>query len=255
MAHSECFFSLTAVILLSNLCKFSLEGEERCLLLEHLLRLKLIMVEENMVTEKVVNGTSLLEKTVKAATEKKEEQNGIKEMEEDKKIDKSETAKMDEDTEPNEDKESKEETEKEESEEQKTEAMEEDASPSEKEATELKDGAKDEVEGEADVDKKKEDKDEEKAESKAAKGSKKRGKGKSEEKVKEKTKKVEEKKDPEPRTPATDRPVRERKSVERLVASIEKEAVKEFQIEKVFLFSLVFIPYNLNCSFPVFSSP
>ncbi|XWS51744.1 hypothetical protein CRYUN_Cryun11dG0009800 [Craigia yunnanensis] len=43
---------------------------------------------------------------------------------------------------------------------------------------------------------------------------------------------VEEKKEPEQRTPLTDRPVRERKSVERLVASIDKDASREFQIEK-----------------------
>jgi protein DEK len=59
-----------------------------------------------------------------------------------------------------------------------------------------------------------------------------------------KKKVVEEKKEPEPRTPAFDRPQRERKSVERLVATIDKDAVKEFQIEKVF-FLLHFQCVNL----------
>ncbi|KAF8031711.1 hypothetical protein BT93_D0817 [Corymbia citriodora subsp. variegata] len=47
-------------------------------------------------------------------------------------------------------------------------------------------------------------------------------------------KKQKEKKELErtPRTPTVDRPVRERKSVERLVASIERDASKDFQIEK-----------------------
>ena len=45
-----------------------------------------------------------------------------------------------------------------------------------------------------------------------------------------------EKEEAEIRTPIIDRPVRERKSVERLVASIERHAVKEFQIEKVLYF-------------------
>ena len=50
----------------------------------------------------------------------------------------------------------------------------------------------------------------------------------------------------EPRTPTIDRPVRERKSVERLVASIDKDATKEFHIEKVFVFSFIFEIFTLN---------
>ncbi|KAA8527062.1 hypothetical protein F0562_008709 [Nyssa sinensis] len=82
---------------------------------------------------------------------------------------------------------------------------------------------------------------EERAEkSKQERGSKKRGKGRSpREKMNNKKKEVEEKKkkkkDKEQKTPmgsAIERPVRERKSVERLVASIEKEVVKDFHIEK-----------------------
>ncbi|CAN7056971.1 unnamed protein product [Brassica oleracea var. botrytis] len=75
------------------------------------------------------------------------------------------------------------------------------------------------------------DKEEEKEKSKS---SKKRGKGKSSgEKVGKKTKNEEEKKDSEPKTPFSDRPVRERKSVERLVAVIDTDSSKEFRIEKV----------------------
>ncbi|MDG2845209.1 hypothetical protein P7M70_24990, partial [Vibrio parahaemolyticus] len=86
----------------------------------------------------------------------------------------------------------------------------------------------DEDEDKDNIDKSKE---EEKTEdSKGKKGSKKRGRGKiNGEKVKEKRKEL---KKTEPRTPTIDRPVRERKSVERLVASIEKDATKEFHIEK-----------------------
>ncbi|WZZ79573.1 hypothetical protein YC2023_100145 [Brassica napus] len=74
------------------------------------------------------------------------------------------------------------------------------------------------------------DKEEEKEKSKS---SKKRGKGKSSgEKVGKKTKNEEEKKDSEPKTPFSDRPVRERKSVERLVAVIDTDSFKEFRIEK-----------------------
>ncbi|CAN6894829.1 unnamed protein product [Brassica oleracea] len=74
------------------------------------------------------------------------------------------------------------------------------------------------------------DKEEEKDKSKS---SKKRGKGKSSgEKVGKKTKNEEEKKDSEPKTPFSDRPVRERKSVERLVAVIDTDSSKEFRIEK-----------------------
>lgn len=51
---------------------------------------------------------------------------------------------------------------------------------------------------------------------------------------KEMTEKVEEDKKPEEGTPASNRPIRERKPVERLVASIGTGAVKEVQIEKVF---------------------
>ncbi|CAN7033175.1 unnamed protein product [Brassica rapa subsp. trilocularis] len=75
------------------------------------------------------------------------------------------------------------------------------------------------------------DKEDEKGESKS---SKKRGKGKSSgERIRKKTKNEEEKKDSEPKTPFSDRPVRERKSVERLVAVIDTDSSKEFRIEKV----------------------
>ena len=73
-------------------------------------------------------------------------------------------------------------------------------------------------------------------------GSKRRGKGKTDGiKAKSSAKKVEEKEQKTPVASAIERPVRERKSVERLVASFEKDFVKEFCIEKVFLFPLVWI--------------
>ncbi|VVB16095.1 unnamed protein product [Arabis nemorensis] len=59
----------------------------------------------------------------------------------------------------------------------------------------------------------------------------KRGKGKTD-KVRGNTKSEEDKKDIEPRTPFSDRPVRERKSVERLVALVDKDSSKEFQVAK-----------------------
>lgn len=194
------------------------------------------MGEENTVSEAAEvteNGTSLPEKKGEAVTEKKELQNGVKDMEEDKDDEKDEktgAGKMDEE------KESKEENGNGKAEEPKTEAMEEDTSPNEKEVIGEKGETKDEVEEKGDVTEKVEGQDEEKAAGKAGKGSKKRVRGKNAEKVKEKTREVnEKKKELEPRTPAIDRPVRERKSVERLVASIEKEVVKEFHIEKVFI--------------------
>ncbi|XP_019435693.1 PREDICTED: uncharacterized protein DDB_G0286299-like isoform X3 [Lupinus angustifolius] len=71
---------------------------------------------------------------------------------------------------------------------------------------------------------------EEEEEEDTDKGSKKRGNGKiNREKVEKKRKVL---KETEPRTPAIIRPTRERKTVERLVASIEKDANKELHIAK-----------------------
>ncbi|RVX14842.1 hypothetical protein CK203_011945 [Vitis vinifera] len=149
------------------------------------------------------NGTTLPEKMESVMEKKEEENNGVKEMEEDSKGDEKvetealEAEKMDEDLAAKEEKENKE---LEEKEEPKTEEKE--------KGGEIKDG----------------------------KGPRKRGKGRSSgERVKDKVKEVEEKKVKEPRTPAAStiaRPVRERKSVERLVASIERDSTKEFHIEK-----------------------
>ncbi|TYI96798.1 hypothetical protein E1A91_D01G098900v1 [Gossypium mustelinum] len=128
-------------------------------------------------------------------------------MEEDKKDNENvETEKMVEDQECKQDKESKEEFE-EGKEDSKTEAMEEEESHSKENDKEEK------VE---------ELKEEEKTqESKEGKGSKKRGKVQNSGE-----------KETEQRTPLRDRPVREHKSVERLVASIDKDASREFQIKK-----------------------
>lgn len=52
-------------------------------------------------------------------------------------------------------------------------------------------------------------------------------------KARGKTKSDVEKKEIEPKTPFSDRPVRERKSVERLVAVVDKDSSKEFHVEKV----------------------
>lgn len=59
----------------------------------------------------------------------------------------------------------------------------------------------------------------------------------------DKKKKVAEK-EQEPRTPASDRPVRERKSVERLVSIIERDTSREFHIEKVLSVLLRSSPFS-----------
>ncbi|KAG6790250.1 hypothetical protein POTOM_006398 [Populus tomentosa] len=205
---------------------------------------------ETKVPEVAANGTSApeKEKSNEVMTEKREEINGVKEMEEDKNdSENSETDKMDEGPRVTEEKESKE---KEDKEEGRTEAMEEETEPIlDEEMEEKEKEAKEEVEEKVDGSKEEEEVEEEKTEEEVeetverskeeekkleeGKRSKQRGKGKSDGRKAEKKKKVvEEKKEPEPRTPAFDRPQRERKSVERLVATIDKDAVKEFQIEK-----------------------
>jgi len=102
-----------------------------------------------------------------------------------------------------------------------------------------KEGSEDENDNEkveskdAKEDEKEETNDDKEDEKEESKGSKKRGKGTSSGgKVREKNKTEEVKKDAEPRTPFSDRPVRERKSVERLVALIDKDSSKEFRVEK-----------------------
>lgn len=96
------------------------------------------------------------------------------------------------------------------------------------------------------VDNESADKDNQSAAKDAGKIVSKRKRGKDKPKLDEektKNKKTVEKKKEEPKTPiapASDRPVRERKSVERLVATIEKDSGKEFHIEKVLQFKLLF---------------
>ncbi|XP_027341910.1 glutamic acid-rich protein-like isoform X2 [Abrus precatorius] len=169
------------------------------------------------------------DKDVGAAKEVVEDKkdDDAKKIEEDKKDDHiSENDKMDEDTEDNDTREGKQENEVE-AEKPEVDAMEVEVSTQEEESND-KEKTEVEMEDEDNIDK---SKDEEKPEdSKAEKRSQKRGRGKiNGEKVKGKRKEV---KKIEPRTPTIDRPVRERKSVERLVASIEKDATKEFHIEK-----------------------
>lgn len=208
------------------------------------------MGEETEVVEAAENGTTLPEKTEAVMEKKEEEDNGLKEMEEDNKGDdkvKTEqvgTEKMDEDLASKEEKENKEVEEKEET---KTEVMEEDTVSKENEASEEKEENKENVE-EKEENKENVDGLEEKekgGELKDGKRSRKRGKGRSGGvRIKDKVKELEEKKVKEPRTPAAStiaRPVRERKSVERLVASIERDSTKEFHIEKVVYFvSLIY---------------
>ncbi|KAI5571212.1 hypothetical protein POPTR_011G093200v4 [Populus trichocarpa] len=214
--------------------------------------------EENRteVPEVTANGTSApaKENSNDVMTEKTEENNGIKEMEEDKNdSEKVEIARMDEDPKVTEERESKD---KEDGlEEGRTEAMEEEIKPKVDEEMEGKEKeAKEEVEEKVDVSKEKEEVEQkvdvskekeeveekdggskekqEKLEEEDGERSKQRGKRKSDGRKAEMKKVMEEKKEPEPRTPTFDRPQRERKSVERLVATVDKDAVKEFQIEK-----------------------
>ncbi|GKV19379.1 hypothetical protein SLEP1_g29648 [Rubroshorea leprosula] len=187
------------------------------------------------VLEAVANGTAASGKAGEALGGKKEEENnGLKEMDEDKKDEmKTDVDKMDEDVPVKEDKASKEQLKKEEKEEPNGEAMETDPVKNGETEKEGKEEAEEKEESEGEE--KQEDEEEEgKAEEvKQTKGPRKRGKSKyAREKVKGKTKDVRANKQSEPRTPATDRPVRERKTVERLVASIEKDSSRELQIEK-----------------------
>lgn len=214
------------------------------------------------VPEATENGTSsLLEKSAEAVAEGKEvkeDDDGVKEMEEDKNaVAPAEIEKMDENSEVVEAKERKEEEESKEEEdtkkakekdedkekeESKTEAMDEENGSNDK-------GVADEKAGDKEDEKEKfdeaEDEVQKEEETKKGKGLAKHAKGKSGgDKVRErKPKIVEEKKELEPRTPTVDRPVRERKSVERLVASIEKDSSRELHIEKVFFLTLLLHSY------------
>ncbi|KAF5728464.1 hypothetical protein HS088_TW21G00611 [Tripterygium wilfordii] len=222
------------------------------------------------VPDSSANGNCMPDKVDEVVTKKEQESDGVEEMEEvEERVEKVVTEKMDDDQHTNEGRESngmakKVEEEKEnpkaesiekdsahqdteEEEEPKAESMEQDIGPAENRDTEEKEEAKEEAEEKVDgsgaeeeekvdasnveQEKKTENNEEEKGPKKRGKersGSRKKGAGA---KVKDNRKAVKEK-EPEQRTPATDRPVRERKSVERLVASIERDAVKDFLIEK-----------------------
>jgi protein DEK len=210
------------------------------------------------VPEVTANGTSApaKENSNDVMTEKTEENDGIKEMEEDKNdSEKVEIARMDEDPKVTEERESKD---KEDGlEEGRIEAMEEEIKPKVDEEMEGKEKeAKEEVEEKVDVSKEKEEAEEkdggskekeEKLEEVDGERSKQRGKRKSDGRKAEMKKVIEEKKEPEPRTPTFDRPQRERKSVERLVATVDKDAVKEFQIEKVFFYCIFSVQILYAC--------
>ncbi|KAF8410864.1 hypothetical protein HHK36_003401 [Tetracentron sinense] len=230
----------------------------------------IVMVEVDTVTEAVEasgNGICPPEDPGELVTQKKEDKNGVKEMEEDSKEDeKAEAVKIDEDNGMKEKKKCKEEEEKEEPESVKMdedhELKEDDEESKQEGEEEEKETVKMEEEYDSkenkDIKEKVEEKvddweEKEKAgETKRGKRSKKRGKGRSfVEKEGVKKKKVEDKKAKEPNTPVAsslDRPVRERKSVERLVASFEKETVKEFRVEKGRGTPLKDIPNGVICN-------
>lgn len=184
----------------------------------------------------------------KAFIEKNAEKDELKELEEDsKEADERDIENMDIDKE--EVKESKRGKEKEET---KFEVMEE-------ETAEIPDNDKETVEDVANVQKKEKKSPEENV---IEKGSKKSDKSKSgaQKKDRKRKRKVEDKKELEPKTPLAPtivRPVRQRKSVERLVASIEGELTKEIFIEKVHdtiatLLSLSpFYDLGLDCKFMI----
>ncbi|XP_038903138.1 ABC transporter F family member 4 [Benincasa hispida] len=215
--------------------------------------------------EAVTNGTSELEKTNKAVA--KGEENGVKEPAIEQGADvEAEVTKMEEEPEIKEDEGINEENVKDEKEEAKIQAMEEDVNPNDKNDEEnvyikdegnmdlkdeenenakdgeIKDAKDEEIETKGETEDAKDEvekvdshmeeddkelKDKDPNEEKTKKGRKRKGAVKS-----KGNNKVDEKEEAEIRTPIIDRPVRERKSVERLVASIERYAVKEFHIEK-----------------------
>ncbi|THG21565.1 DNA ligase 1 isoform X2 [Camellia sinensis] len=228
--------------------------------------------EAVVAVEAEENGTTTPENKGEDVPQKKElEKDGVKEMEEDGKDDeKVETEEMDVDQEAKKTKEeekiakkgSKEEEEEEEKKvDTRSEAMDDEMEAKEAEEGEEKvvekvDELKEEEENDEDckpekVDELKEEEEKDEAskpekkdelieeeekdeESTPQKASKRRGKGKtSAVKINSNKKEVEGKKEwKTPISSALDRPVRERKSVERLVASFEIETVKEFHIEK-----------------------
>uniref|UniRef100_A0A162ADV4 DEK-C domain-containing protein n=1 Tax=Daucus carota subsp. sativus TaxID=79200 RepID=A0A162ADV4_DAUCS len=200
------------------------------------------MDKEEVVTEVkevVDNGGAPVGKEVEPVVEKKGDgDDEVKDMEEDSKTEeeKIETSKMDVDKEEAEEPDKNDVKEDSESEANKEVEAAKIAEVEEGNATKPEDEGNDKVENTAGLsaDDEKADKGTEKKVSK-----KKRGKGKPEtaaQNPKEKKKAVEKKKE-EPKTPVTpalasDRPVRERKSVERLVATVEKDSGKDFRVEK-----------------------
>ncbi|KAJ8766543.1 hypothetical protein K2173_023790 [Erythroxylum novogranatense] len=190
---------------------------------------------DEQIQEALTNGTVASENSLEAVIDRNDEQNnGVKEMEEDKDHgEKVETERMDDDTKPKEDeiKQVKEKQEGDEEKEAKVAAVEEHNWKEEDKGAENQEENKKELEDKDDKLSKEEEEDED--ENDKEKVSRKHGKRKSVGgKVDRKKKAAGEKKEPEPKTPFSHRPQRERKSVERLVASIEKDAAKEFHIQK-----------------------
>lgn len=209
------------------------------------------MDKEEVVTEVkevVDNGGAPVGKEVEPVVEKKGDgDDEVKDMEEDSKIEeeKIETSKMDVDKEEAEEPDKNDVKEDSESEANKEVEAAKIAEVEEGNATKPEDEGNDKVENTAGL-----SADDEKADKGTVKkvSKKKRGKGKPEtaaQNPKEKKKAAEKKKE-EPKTPVTpalasDRPVRERKSVERLVATVEKDSGKDFRVEKVWQYFFLHI--------------
>ncbi|XP_058218909.1 DEK domain-containing chromatin-associated protein 3-like [Rhododendron vialii] len=190
--------------------------------------------EETMseVAEAAPDGNITAEHKVEDVPQTKEEH--VKEMEEDRNDEKAGTQKMDVDEVGEENKETEEEEKKEEkqSKGEEEETKEDTRSDDMEEEMKAKENEENEEKGEEKVDELKEE-EERDGESKQEKVSKGRGKGRTPGiKAKSIKKEVEEEQQKTPVTSPTNRPVRARKSVERLVESFEMESVKEFLIEK-----------------------
>ncbi|XP_055807144.1 DEK domain-containing chromatin-associated protein 4-like [Solanum dulcamara] len=187
------------------------------------------------LAEVSANSNAAAADTSEAFTEKNAEKDEIKEVEEESKeadekdienmdIDKEEVKESKADEEGKGDQESKGAEEKQET---KFDVM-------EKKTAEIPDKDKEEVEDVANVQKEEKESREEHEVEKGSKESEKSESG-AQKKDRKRKRKVEDKKELEPKTPLAStivRPVRQRKSVERLVASIEGELTKEIYIEK-----------------------
>ncbi|KAI8553007.1 hypothetical protein RHMOL_Rhmol06G0311800 [Rhododendron molle] len=188
--------------------------------------------EETMseVAEAAPDGNITAEHKDEDVPQTKEEH--VKEMEEDRNDEKAGTQKMDVDEVGEEKTEEEEKKEEKQSIGEEEETKEDTRSDDMEDEMKAKENEESEEKGEEKVDELKEE-EERDGESKQEKVSKGRGKGRTPGiKAKSIKKEVEEEQQKTPVTSPTNRPVRARKSVERLVESFEMESVKEFHIEK-----------------------